>query len=62
MKGNGQYVLHDGSENDENQKKYRLVEKSVKKCHDLEPKGTNRNSGYKIFQISKSRHNPYKVI
>ena len=40
-----QKKVHNGSENSENKKKYGVAEKSVKKCHDLEPNGIGHNSG-----------------
>ena len=45
LKGNCKKKVHNGSENSENKKKYGVAEKSVKKCHDLEPNGIGHNSG-----------------
>ena len=37
--------VHNGSENSENKKKYRVAEKLAKKYHDLGPNGIVHNSG-----------------
>ena len=42
LKENWKKRVHNGSEN---KKKYGVAEKSVKKCHELEPNGIVHNSG-----------------